>query len=359
MKKMETKEQILEENLINILDPESLLDYSMLNPLPILLPKSNFPLPSEPFEVVPDQNEEISQDPHCLSYWEVPSSVCERYQERGIISLYDWQVECLQLKGVWKQGRNLVYSAPTSSGKTLVAELLMLRKVLQTKKKALFILPFVSVVAEKTLYFQDILKPLELKIQGKYANRGKIFEEDEIDIFVATIEKANSLVNRFLEEKKMDQLGIIIIDEIHMMSDRDRGYLLELLVTKILYHSSLSFQIVGLSATLPNIENFQRWLNAALYITHYRPVPLIEYIKIENKLYDKSFQIVRELIPQKYSFIDKDPEMIGLLIHEIVNENHSVLLFCATKKVCESEALRLSEILDESQGKLFLLFRID
>ena len=48
-----------------------------------------------------------------------------------------------------KDGKNLIYSAPTSAGKTLVAELLMLKSVFDTKRKAIMIFPFVSLAKEK------------------------------------------------------------------------------------------------------------------------------------------------------------------------------------------------------------------
>lgn len=53
-----------------------------------------------------------------LEHWEVPEDVRARYRQHGVETLFKWQIECLQAPKVW-QGGNLVYSAPTSGGKTL------------------------------------------------------------------------------------------------------------------------------------------------------------------------------------------------------------------------------------------------
>ncbi|XP_040606761.1 DNA polymerase theta isoform X2 [Mesocricetus auratus] len=171
-----------------------------------------------------------------------------------------------------------------------------------------------------------------------------------LDIAVCTIERANGLVNRLIEENKMDLLGMVVVDELHMLGDSHRGYLLELLLTKICYVTRKStmcqadsaralcnaVQIVGMSATLPNLQLIASWLNAELYHTDFRPVPLLESIKIGNSIYDSSMKLVREFHPVLK--VKGDEDHIVSLCYETVCDNHSVLLFCPSKKWCEKVA---------------------
>ena len=72
-------------------------------------------------------------------------------------SLYAWQAECLKSTNVLG-GSNLIYCAPTSGGKTLIAELAIFKTVLALKKKVLFVLPYVSMVVEKEKHMKKMVK---------------------------------------------------------------------------------------------------------------------------------------------------------------------------------------------------------
>ncbi|XP_078208166.1 DNA polymerase theta isoform X4 [Callithrix jacchus] len=284
-----------------------------------------------------------------LANWGLPKAVLEKYHSFGVKKMFEWQAECLLL-GQVLEGKNLVYSAPTSAGKTLVAELLILKRVLEMRKKALFILPFVSVAKEKKYYLQSLFQEVGIKVDGYMGSTSPARHFSSLDVAVCTIERANGLINRLIEENKMDLLGMVVVDELHMLGDSHRGYLLELLLTKICYisrktassqadlASSLSnaVQIVGMSATLPNLEVVASWLNAELYHTDFRPVPLLESVKVGNSIYDSSVKLVREFQPMLQ--VKGDEDHVVSLCYETIRDNHSVLLFCPSKKWCEKLA---------------------
>ena len=93
------------------------------------------------------------------------------YKHTQIRTLFDWQAECLsKSKDVYMGKRNLVYFAPTSGGKSMVSEILMLRSILGFKKRALYILPFVSIVTEKEIYLTKILENVNVKILAMHSN---------------------------------------------------------------------------------------------------------------------------------------------------------------------------------------------
>ena len=262
--------------------------------------------------------------------------------------MFEWQAECLKLGNVLSGG-NLVYSAPTSAGKTLVAELLALKCVLEAKKKVIIILPFVSVAHEKVNYLRSVFEPQGVRVGGFMGNQSPAGGFTAVDIAICTIEKANSLFNRMLEERTTSSLGVVIVDELHMIGDEHRGYLLELMLTKLMYVGRASqsggggggVQIIGMSATLPNIAVLARWLGAELYQTDFRPTPLQEMVKIGATLYDTDLKKLREFDPSES--LPGDEDDILTICQERVIKGHSVLIFCPTKAWCENLASTLAE----------------
>ncbi|KAH6760621.1 mammalian DNA polymerase-like protein [Perilla frutescens var. frutescens] len=121
-----------------------------------------------------------------------------------------------------------------------------------------------------------------------------------------------------------------------------------------------------MSATLPNVSAVAEWLQAALYQTEFRPVPLEEYIKIGSTIYNKEMEIVRT-IPKVADLGGKDPDHIVELCNEVVQEGHSVLIFCSSRKGCESTAKHIAKYLkgfyvnpNGEQGESFdIAFAID
>ncbi|CAI8605756.1 unnamed protein product [Vicia faba] len=307
----------------------------------------------------------VSLDDHLDLHSWLPPEICNIYRKKGISKLYNWQVDCLRVNGVL-QKRNLVYCASTSAGKSFVAEILMLRRVITTGKMAILVLPYVSICAEKAEHLEKLLEPLGKHVRSYYGNQGGGTLPKDTSVAVCTIEKANSLINRLLEEGRLSEMGIIVIDELHMVGDPRRGYLLELMLTKLRYAAgegiskssdgdssggssdkndpAQGLQIVGMSATMPNVAAVADWLQAALYQTEFRPVPLEEYIKVGSSIYNKNMELSRT-IPKGADLGGKDPDHVVELCNEIVQEGQSVLIFCSSRKGCESTARHVAKFL--------------
>eukprot|EP00434_Breviolum_minutum_P035670 symbB.v1.2.031581.t1/scaffold3682.1/size52094/4 len=306
-----------------------------------------------------------------LSRLDLPQAVVEAYQTRGIKSLYDWQAECLTTPGV-QEGRNLVYCAPTSGGKTLVSEVLMLQRLFRLRKRAIFVLPYVSVVSEKAAFLQSLCKSTGLSngfktprnncnkqavpaltlppsdmcalIQAFYGG-SPASVKDPFDIAVCTLEKANALINHMVEEGQLAKLlGTLVVDELHLVGDASRGYLLEIFLSKVLFLAP-EIQVLGLSATLPNVEDIAKWLKAVLYRTAYRPVPLQEYVLCGHELLSPDGSKVRTL---SFEGLSPDSDSVVAATWEVTRDGHSVLIFCSSKVKCERTAELLASKLPAS-----------
>lgn len=177
-----------------------------------------------------------------------------------------------------------------------------------------------------------------LRVEGFFGGYNPPGGFESIDLAVCTIEKANSIVNRLLEQNKLSDIGMIVIDEIHLISDSSRGYILELLLTKIMYMCEKfqhKIQLITMSATLPNVELLREWMNAEYFYTDYRPIELREMIKIGKKIYDQQMKLVRTVNEKYAEFFRNDTDEVCQLAMETIIENHQLIIFCPTKVWCE------------------------
>jgi DNA polymerase theta len=88
----------------------------------------------------------------------LPTQLVANFAALGIKTIYPWQKQCLRGPGLLNGDRNLVYSAPTGGGKSLVADVLMLRRVLENRDaKAILVLPYVALVQEKVRWLRNIV----------------------------------------------------------------------------------------------------------------------------------------------------------------------------------------------------------
>ena len=216
-----------------------------------------------------------------LASFGIPEKYIEKLKEEKISDLYQPQAEVIK-KGLFKE-RNLILSLPTAAGKTLIATMAMVHSLLEKQRlKIVYIAPLVALANEKYRYFKNFFGN-DFKVA---ISVGDLDSSDpwlaEYDVIGVTTEKLDSLLRHNVEWIK--RIGLIIVDEIHMLNDSSRGPTLEILLTKLTTIVPKS-QILGLSATISNADELARWLNATLIVSDFRPVKLYEGVAFDSKIH--------------------------------------------------------------------------
>jgi len=263
---------------------------------------------------------------------ELPFSdtVLDTIESMGITTLYPPQAEAMDSV---LSGRNLVLSVPTASGKSLVAYLAILRG-LARGGKGLYIVPLRALASEKFEELKEILP----KGYSAVMSIGDYEEKDsgimKNDVIIATSEKADSLFRHRPDFLK--QFSVVVADEVHLITDPDRGHILEVLMTR-LRQMSPDTQLVALSATIPNSQEIADWLEADHLRSEWRPVDLKEgvfqggVLRIEK---GEGHDGLEERVIGR-------GEPVKALVSDGLSQGGQSLVFVNTRKSAEVEAKRL------------------
>ncbi len=235
---------------------------------------------------------------------------------------------------------NFVVAAPTASGKTLLAEIKIL-DIVKKNKKALYIVPLRALASEKYEEFKEKYEKLGLRIA---VSIGDMDSSDmwltKYDIIICTSEKLDSLMRH--ESPWIHEVGLVVVDEIHLLDSPNRGPTLEIVLTKIRHLANP--QILGLSATISNYKELAEWLQAKSIKSDYRPVKLYKGIFYDGEVTFKPEvrkSVAEPVSPQRTLEITSEGQPVAELIDHTLRINKQALLFISTRKQAESAAEKI------------------
>ena len=175
-----------------------------------------------------------------------------------------FQVEAIK---AIEAGASVVVAAPTGSGKTLIAEA-AIEIALATGKRAFYTTPIKALSNQK---YRDLVARYGEGGTGLLTGDNSL--NGEAPVVVMTTEVLRNMI--YADSDALEGLGVVILDEVHYLQDRYRGSVWE----ETIIHLPADIQLVNLSATVANGEEFAGWVRARrgateLVVEERRPVPL-------------------------------------------------------------------------------------
>jgi len=243
-------------------------------------------------------------------------------------------------------GRNLMLAIPTASGKSLVAHITMAHRLANdlSGMRGVYIVPLKALASEKYEELVEISSSVGLKVGlaiGDSSSDTSLIEG--CDILVCTSEKFDSMLRS--NPSLMDDIGVVVADEFHLLQDPNRGPTLEILLSRI-RHKRPDAQLMALSATVGNAEEIADWLDAVLIRSDWRPVAL--YSGTLTGL-DLKYHTVES--PEGERFGLPEPKRLGggaqknlhAAIDDTVGMGKQMLVFVSSRSSAQKEAREIAK----------------
>jgi ATP-dependent RNA helicase HelY len=178
-----------------------------------------------------------------------------------------------------ENGKGVLVAAPTGAGKTIVGEFAV-DLVINSGGKCFYTTPIKALSNQK---FSELSEKYGESKVGLLTGDTSI--NSEAQIVVMTTEVLRNMI--YSNSTTINDLKYVVMDEVHYLADKFRGAVWE----EILIHLSEAVQVISLSATVSNAEEFGEWLQTVrgdteVIVSEIRPVPLYQHVLFGNRLVD-------------------------------------------------------------------------
>ncbi len=210
-------------------------------------------------------------------------------------------VQALSVKAGLLEGKNQLIVSATATGKTLVGELAGIQNILGCRGKMLYLVPLVALANQK---YGDFTKRYSsFAATSLRVGTSRILKDSRgirttlsSDIIVGTYEGLDFVI-RSGNKNALGSIGTVVIDEVHMLEDKERGHRLDGLIARLKFIAP-NAQFIYLSATVGKPQWLAEKLGAALIEFEERPVPIERHLIFAPE-YEKK-RLIEKLARQEY-----------------------------------------------------------